>query len=789
MRNIIRLLAAVFTLCALSVGAVDFTTTAIVTFTNTAGTTNGQTFTNQLNTASPLVYRWTNTTSPGTLRLLATNTAAKAATNFYNKIAADFTNRLLVTYSSSTAVKLQSFLNASFTASISTNWGTIVITTNNVGNNTVIQASNVNVQSLTLSNQTVKQWSDLSNFGIGSGSGSSFPLTSDASAGGFSLTNLARIEFQLGSGAGIIEQSDATNRIVGIAPFSMIIGGQKNVIDTNGSVRRAMILGGLTNFVGQRNVEDVVIIGGQRNTIASDGAGSTNRNGLIAGAYASSLSTPTGSSVSNQAAIAGYGHIIIGNESKAIGGPATITHDRNLVINTGPNRINSSTSDRTTVSATNGFDLLSTTGYLQNGVPLTSLFVQTTNSNSYEWALSYAGRANITNTQTRLATDKLVSDLVAAGIWTNFVALWPMPNNESNACSINLISTNWPISWQFGADLLFSNGVTSGLLGLTDPQGYGRTTLTSTNLSGNGSNIFFYAYMSTNLDAPFGYGGFPMGAQSGPGNTDDAYMQLGTEDDTFQFPRTYCSLNDVDGGTPIFFDAPYFLGGNFMVWRTNGSTSHFGMQGTGATTVQGAGTAVYSRAVTNAFWIMAMHNGSGTNNASPPYGVRCEAFAVGYSMTHEQGSNFFAIMNTYRSNVATANAAISITNLIVSGRITNTVLTASKLVGTDANKAFQSISAGSGIVISGTTIYATNSATSLFYTGQTNIGIAATTLLISIGHTMPNTNYSPSVSVLGSAVGLASTMTYSALTTTTFTLNLSAAVGADNLVWSVIYSP
>lgn len=76
-----------------------------------------------------------------------------------------------------------------------------------------------------------------------------------------------------------------------------------------------------------------------------------------------------------------------------------------------------------------------------------------------------------------------------------------------------------------------------------------------------------------------------------------------------------------------------------------------------------------------------------------------------------------------------------------------------------------------------------------FWTGKTNIGNLATSLVISIGHTMANTNYSPSVSVLGAALtGISPS--YSGLTTTQFQLNLGTGIaGGDNLTWSVIYSP
>lgn len=77
----------------------------------------------------------------------------------------------------------------------------------------------------------------------------------------------------------------------------------------------------------------------------------------------------------------------------------------------------------------------------------------------------------------------------------------------------------------------------------------------------------------------------------------------------------------------------------------------------------------------------------------------------------------------------------------------------------------------------------------LAYTGVTNIGSAATSLLITIGHTMPNTNYVPYFAIVGST-STTTAYNYSGLTTTNFTVNLSVVLGADSGArWSVLYSP
>lgn len=79
----------------------------------------------------------------------------------------------------------------------------------------------------------------------------------------------------------------------------------------------------------------------------------------------------------------------------------------------------------------------------------------------------------------------------------------------------------------------------------------------------------------------------------------------------------------------------------------------------------------------------------------------------------------------------------------------------------------------------------------VLYTGNTNIGNLTTSLVISIGHTMPNTNYVPSVSFTTNALPAVVTPSYTARTTTSFTLNLTSTgiAGGSPIAWSVIYSP
>lgn len=250
-------------------------------------------------------------------------------------------------------------------------------------------------------------------------------------------------------------------------------------------------------------------------------------------------------------------------------------------------------------------------------------------------ASDYAIRANITNDSVRLMTDKLVSDLVAAGIWTNFIFLYPFPTTFSNDCAQNLVSSNYPITWN--GTVAFTNGFTP--VG----SGYGKTTFSPTNYS-NPTNAFLYAWVAVNQLGTTGPSGPFLGALNG---ASDCYLQLSVVNGTDYSGDG--SVNDTLGAQPFYDQTPFFPGGNFMVWRTNDMHSIYEMDNTG---VGRAATSInpstFGR-VTNYLYIGNIQSTVGTNVPAPSTSVTntLGVVATGYSMTASQISNFFRIINTY----------------------------------------------------------------------------------------------------------------------------------------------
>lgn len=118
-----KLLPILVLLCAL-VSRADTVTTATISFTNAAGTTNGQTIT--INAA---VRTWTNSVVvPGT-QILTNATPSGSATNAFNQISLNPFAGISLSYSSSTSLALRAFPNQSLTVTLSAGYGEVAYQT------------------------------------------------------------------------------------------------------------------------------------------------------------------------------------------------------------------------------------------------------------------------------------------------------------------------------------------------------------------------------------------------------------------------------------------------------------------------------------------------------------------------------------------------------------------------------------------------------------------------------------------------------------------------------------
>jgi hypothetical protein len=115
----------IFIFCfRLSAFAVDVVT-ATVTFTNSAGTTNGQTI-----TINSSVRTWTNSVSIPASQILTNSTATGAATNLFSQIALTPIANLSLGYSSPTGVTLRTFPGVTLTVTLSAGYAAVTYSTN-----------------------------------------------------------------------------------------------------------------------------------------------------------------------------------------------------------------------------------------------------------------------------------------------------------------------------------------------------------------------------------------------------------------------------------------------------------------------------------------------------------------------------------------------------------------------------------------------------------------------------------------------------------------------------------
>jgi trimeric autotransporter adhesin len=128
------LLALLAPAAARSAGSI---TTATITVTNSAGTTNGQTI-----TVNADVRTWTNSVTLPISQIATNATIGGAATNLFNAVAdAPFAN-LSLAMSGTNGITLQSAPNGVITVTLSPGWGSAVLTTNVLGSGIVMRMAN-----------------------------------------------------------------------------------------------------------------------------------------------------------------------------------------------------------------------------------------------------------------------------------------------------------------------------------------------------------------------------------------------------------------------------------------------------------------------------------------------------------------------------------------------------------------------------------------------------------------------------------------------------------------------
>lgn len=119
-------------LCTLGAQAQNITT-ATVTITNTAGTTNGQTI-----TVNGVVRTWTNSVTAVSTQILTNDTISGSASNLFLAFATTRAPNADLAVSSTNGIFLKSFPGSPMVVSLSAGWGTVSLSTNPITPSTPI---------------------------------------------------------------------------------------------------------------------------------------------------------------------------------------------------------------------------------------------------------------------------------------------------------------------------------------------------------------------------------------------------------------------------------------------------------------------------------------------------------------------------------------------------------------------------------------------------------------------------------------------------------------------------
>jgi hypothetical protein len=234
-------------------------------------------------------------------------------------------------------------------------------------------------------------------------------------------------------------------------------------------------------------------------------------------------------------------------------------------------------------------------------------------------ALAFFTRAGITNTADKARLNRLVIDLKTASLWTKLDALYPFAGGNSNACALNLVSTNWPITWH-GSPTFIATGVRGN--GST---AWGDTGYYQTNRSTLTNEFHLYAW-----------------AEALPGSDEGPVLANAQADAWGGVGLVDAHLGAADPNY-IAGDTEYGTRGNLLAVRSD--TTTFTMADRGLNTNHLAPGAIPTNSVRVLGNISSGHFPSIALDGFALATVHAASF--GTSLTSHEATNYFAIMNRY----------------------------------------------------------------------------------------------------------------------------------------------
>lgn len=246
---------------------------------------------------------------------------------------------------------------------------------------------------------------------------------------------------------------------------------------------------------------------------------------------------------------------------------------------------------------------------------------------------AYLYSTQITDTTTQVATNTLVNDLKAAGVWTKMKAVYPMAGSTATTQKYNLVNSQ---DTNAAFRLSFVGGWTHSSLGAT-PNGtnaYGDTFInTSTNLSLNSGHLSFYSRT----------------------NSVDATIRI----DIGSLKSTPNSYSDLALGSQ---NLSYFRFNNTTAYNSVSTTNTEGFY-IGSRTAsniiklfKNSSIIVNGTALSNATSLTNFYLGAANSNNSPIYysNRQCAFASIGDGLTDTEAANFYTAVQNFQISLGRA---------------------------------------------------------------------------------------------------------------------------------------
>jgi hypothetical protein len=256
-------------------------------------------------------------------------------------------------------------------------------------------------------------------------------------------------------------------------------------------------------------------------------------------------------------------------------------------------------------------------------------------------AVSFFGRASITDLRQKGAISDFVVALKTHNLWTNLHAAYPFVGDNAAAQAINLISGNYTIAWH-GTVTHDANGITGDAATGYGDTGYNPAAMQTTN------SASFYVFQRLPFPPPTTNGGTGcyIGNGGGAGSGSIGWNELSSQ--VYSGKPIACFMGPNTCSNPNAYPyLGYVVPGHIMMYRTN-STSCLAYRADLRAWSYLAGLDISLDLSTNTITLLA-NNGCGGGGITDYSGANLGFAAIGLGMTQQQADDFLSAVAALES--------------------------------------------------------------------------------------------------------------------------------------------